>query len=440
MKKVITYGSYDLFHFGHQRLLERAKALGDYLIVGVTSDDYNRVRGKINIAQPLAERIAAVKATGLADMIIVEEYDGQKIDDIKKYNVDIFTVGSDWRGKFDYLNKYCKVTYLERTQGVSSSEIRAEKRATNLGLIGDSYNYFQKIIKENNSVNGLNIIGIYSEKPSSANTDIGIKKYKSYDSILKEVDAVYIKTSYDKRYDYIKKALENNKNVLCESPICLDKTQCQELFDLAKTKGLVLMEAIRTAYTTAYKRLALLAEIGKVGDIVSIESTCTNMKRNDSNKYASLFEWGPNALLPIFQILSTNYKERTIISHIENTAPPLGDTFTKINFVYDKAVASIFVAEGAKSEGELIISGTKGYIYVPAPWWKTEYFELRYENPSNNRRYFYQLDGEGIRYELVEFLQAIADQKDVPRIDHDITLTICKTMQEFQQNKDVILI
>ena len=147
MKKVITYGSYDLFHFGHQRLLERAKALGDYLIVGVTSDDYDRVRGKINIAQPLAERIAAVKATGLADMIIVEEYDGQKIDDIKKYNVDIFTVGSDWRGKFDYLNKYCKVTYLERTQGVSSSEIRAEKRATNLGLIGDSYNYFQKIIK-----------------------------------------------------------------------------------------------------------------------------------------------------------------------------------------------------------------------------------------------------------------------------------------------------
>lgn len=440
MKKVITYGSYDLFHFGHQRLLERAKALGDYLIVGVTSDDYDRVRGKINIVQPLAERIAAVKDTGLADMIIVEEYDGQKIDDIKKYNVDIFTVGSDWRGKFDYLNKYCKVTYLERTQGVSSSEIRSEKRATNLGLIGDSYSYFQKIIKENSFVNGLNIVGVYSEKSNTSDIDLNIKKYKSYDSILKEVDAVYIKTSYDKRYDYIKKALKNNKNVLCESPICLDRTQCQELFDLAKAKSLVLMEAIRTAYTTAYKRLALLAEIGKVGDIVSIESTCTNMKRNDPNKYASLFEWGPNALLPIFQILGTNYKERTIISHIESTTPLLGDTFTKINFIYDKAVASIFVAEGAKSEGELIISGTKGYIYVPAPWWKTEYFELRYENPSNNRRYFYQLDGEGIRYELVEFLQAIADQKDVPRIDHDIALTICKTMQEFQQNKDVILI
>ncbi|MBR3263666.1 adenylyltransferase/cytidyltransferase family protein [Candidatus Saccharibacteria bacterium] len=440
MKKVITYGSFDLFHFGHQRLLERAKALGDYLIVGVTSNDYDRVRGKINVTQPLAERIAAVKATGLADMILVEEYDGQKIDDIKRYNIDVFTVGSDWQGKFDYLNKYCKVVYLERTRGVSSSEIRSRKRLTNIGLIGNSYNFFNKIIKESKSVNGLNIIGTYSEKQNPPNIDLGIKTYNSYDSILKKVDAVYIKTDYSKRYDFIKKALENNKNVLCESPICLNKAQCKELFDLAKKNNLVLMEAIRTAYTTAYKRLSLLAEIGKIGDIVSIDATCTNMKRNDPEKYASLFEWGPNALLPIFRILGTNYKKKTIISHIEKHNFPIGDTFTKINFIYDKAVASILVAEGAKSEGELVISGTDGYIYVPAPWWKTEYFELRYENPANNRRYFYQLDGDGISYELVEFLQAIKDNKDVPRIDHYATLKTCEIMHDFITGKDLIVI
>ena len=192
------------------------------------------------------------------------------------------------------------------------------------------------------------------------------------------------------------------------------------------------MEAIRTAYTTAYKRLALLAEIGKIGDIVSIESTCTSMKQNDPNKYASLFEWGPNALLPIFQLLGTNYRSKSIIAHIEESTPPLGDAFAKINLIYDKAVASIFVAEGAKSEGELIISGTKGYIYVPAPWWKTEYFELRFENTTNNRRYFYQFEGEGTGYELVEFLQAIKDGKDVPRIDKEVTLEICKIMQDFR--------
>ena len=115
MKRVITYGTYDLLHYGHLKLLERAKALGDYLIVGVTADDFDRKRGKINVQQTLIERIEAVRSTGLADEIIVEEYEGQKIDDIKRLGVDVFTVGSDWIGEFDYLQEFCKVVYLERT-------------------------------------------------------------------------------------------------------------------------------------------------------------------------------------------------------------------------------------------------------------------------------------------------------------------------------------
>ena len=118
MIKVITYGTYDVIHKGHIRLLERAKALGDYLIVGVTADSFDRERGKINVQQSLIERIEAVRATGLADEIIVEEYEGQKIDDIKRLGIDIFTVGSDWEGHFDYLKEFCKVVYLERTQGI----------------------------------------------------------------------------------------------------------------------------------------------------------------------------------------------------------------------------------------------------------------------------------------------------------------------------------
>ena len=102
MKKVITYGTFDLLHFGHIRLLERAKALGDYLIVGVTADDFDKKRGKINVNQSLMERVEAVRATGIANEIIVEEYEGQKIDDIRRYDIDIFTVGSDWVGKFGY--------------------------------------------------------------------------------------------------------------------------------------------------------------------------------------------------------------------------------------------------------------------------------------------------------------------------------------------------
>lgn len=147
MVKVITYGTFDLLHYGHLRLLERAKALGEYLIVGVTSDDYDKTRGKINNHQTLMERIAAVKETGFADEIIIEEYEGQKIDDIKKLGIDIFTVGSYWTGYFDYLNEYCKVVYLPRTEGISSSSVRVENQKLNLGLVGDAV-FRGKFIRE----------------------------------------------------------------------------------------------------------------------------------------------------------------------------------------------------------------------------------------------------------------------------------------------------
>ena len=106
MKKVITYGTYDLLHEGHVNLLLKAKALGDYLIVGVTNDNFDRERGKLNVRNNVLERVEAVRALNIADQIILEDYVGQKIDDIQKYDVDIFTVGSDWIGHIDYLNEY----------------------------------------------------------------------------------------------------------------------------------------------------------------------------------------------------------------------------------------------------------------------------------------------------------------------------------------------
>ena len=112
------------------------------------------------------------------------------------------------------------------------------------------------------------------------------------------------------------------------------------------------------------------------------------------------------------------------------------DGFTKIDFIYPDSVASIKVAKTAKSEGELIITGTKGYIYVPAPWWKTDYFEIRYENNEDNKRYFYQLDGEGIRNEVVTFVRAISSLKRIFKISEDTSISISSIMEEFYKKEN----
>lgn len=434
MIKVITYGTYDLFHYGHQRLLERAKELGDYLIVGVTADDFDKQRGKINVKQSLMERIESVRATGLADEIIIEEYEGQKIDDIKRYGVDIFTVGSDWVGHFDYLKDYCDVIYLERTEGVSSSDIRSKNRGVNLGLIGEG-NILKKFYDESKYVNGINVNAIFisndSEKEVYENDSLFLTH--SYDDLLNVVDAVFIISHPSKHYEHIKKALNAGKHVLCESPITLNESEYVELEKLANEKNLILMDSIKTAYSTAYNRLLLLLKGGNIGDIYSVDATCTSLREFDDNSWNSITSWAPTALLPIFQILGVNYNDMTINSLLLDDKSNF-DLFTKIDFQYDNAVASIKVANSVKSEGELIISGSEGYAYVPAPWWKTDYFELRYENQEDNRKYFYQLDGEGIRYELVAFAKSIELGKNNTYIDSEVSKAICRVMQDFENN------
>lgn len=443
MTKVITYGTYDLLHYGHIRLLERAKELGDYLIVGVTSDDFDKARGKINVQQRLEDRVEAIHATGIADKVIIEEYEGQKIDDIKRYDIDIFTVGSDWIGKFDYLEEYCKVVYLERTQGVSSTEIREKAQFVRLGLVGYSH-YLNKVYNECQYVNGVKITSL-----CSGNTNNLIDKLKGvdfvtteYDEFLDTVDAIYIHSNPLQHYEQTEKALIKGKHVLCESPVALTRFQCDKLFELAKAKNVVLMESLRTAYSVAYERLLLLLKGGRIGEIASIDSVCTSLSTNDDtvsqkDAWGSMTAWGPTAMLPIFQVLGCNYKNKWIKAKVDEKGL---DVFAKVDFEYPHAVASIKAGTGVKSEGELIISGTQGYVYVPAPWWKTDYFEIRYENPADNKRYFYQLDGEGIRYEIVEFLRAINGISIGMNIERSVTHAISGVIEDFNKGEGLSII
>ena len=449
MKKVITYGTYDLFHYGHRRLLERAKALGDYLIVGVTADGFDKSRGKINVQQSLMERMEAVRETGIADEVIVEEYEGQKIDDILRLGVDIFAIGSDWKGYFDYLKEYCEVVYLERTQGVSSSDLRAGRRELRIGVVGESL-YLNKFERESKFVNGIIVTALCTNENAQKRFTESLASVpcvtKEFNQILDHVDAVYIISKPQDHYSQIKSALEHDKHVLCESPLSLSISEWTELNELAKKRGCILMDAIRTAYSTAYYRMLLLIKSGRIGKVVSVDASCTslrdeNIPREELNeKWNSINTWGPNAMLPVFQILGTAYRQKTITSHYLDRALHYDD-FTKIAFVYPEAVASIKVGKGVKTEGELVVSGTTGYIYVPAPWWKMDYFEIRREDPTLNKRYFYQLDGEGIRYELVSFLKAIQDgHKNYSYVDDMVSKAFVSVIQDFYSEKDFIAI
>ncbi|WP_293491080.1 Gfo/Idh/MocA family oxidoreductase [Prevotella sp.] len=448
MIKVITYGTYDLLHYGHIRLLKRAKALGDYLIVGVTSDTFDRERGKINVQQTLMERVEAVQATGLADEIIVEEYEGQKIDDIKRLGVDIFTVGSDWKGKFDYLNDYCRVVYLERTDGVSSSEIRSEQQPVTLGFVGESP-IINKIERESKYVNGLVVGKVFTlnDRFLSDSLKDKARQTSSFDELLDASDALYIISAPELHYSQIKQALERGKHVLCESPVTLRPEEWRELKALAAEKKVVLLDAIKTAYSMAYNRLLLLAKSGIIGDIVSVDTSCTSLLEFDPTQdinqeqleWNSVCAWGPTAMLPIFQLLGTDYVSKRIVTRFVDEERSY-DAFTSIMFIYPHAVASLKVGQGVKSEGEMVVSGTKGYIYVPAPWWKTDYFEVRYEDPHNNKRYFYQLDGEGLRYELLSFLKTIRLERDFNYVADTTSEEIVKVLADFYARHEMTVI
>ena len=438
MKKVITYGTYDLLHYGHIRLLERAKALGDYLIVGVTSDDFDISRGKINVQQSLMERIEAVRATGLADKIVIEQYEGQKIDDIQKYGVDIFTVGSDWVGVFDYLKEYCEVVYLDRTQGVSSSDIRSKENALHLGLVGDN-DVINKFALECKNVNGIDVIGYMTLDPLLGKEGLeDAIAYTSFEDLVHDSDALFIRSHPTKHYDQIKYALQQKKHVLYESPLTLNYAQAKELFEMADKNGCILYAGIKTAYSTAYARMILMAKTGKIGDIVSVDAVCTSLqddltKEGMQHTWNSITAWGPTAMLPVFQLLGTDCQEKHIVSRLLAGNDNF-DTFTKIDWTFPHAVASIKVGKGVKAEGQLIIGGTKGYIYVPAPWWKTDYFEVRAEDQSQNKRFFYQLEGEGIPSMIASFVKSINRNK-LAYIRENISLEIVKMMEEWHSGK-----
>lgn len=446
MKKVITYGTYDLLHQGHINLLKRAKELGDYLIVGVTNDNFDKDRGKLNVRNNVLERVEAVKSTGLADQIVIEDYVGQKIDDIQKYNVDVFAIGSDWEGKFDYLKEFCDVVYLPRTEGISSTMLRAEsERIVRVGVCGCG-RIASRFLSESDHVDAADVVALYDIEPSHAQTlaatRLQVQCMESYESLVEAVDAVYIATPHLSHYEQAKYALQQGKHVLCETPLVLESAQAEELFNLAESKDLVLLEANKTAYSPAFNHLINLIKSGMIGDVVGIDASESKLwdkakltrELDPEMAGGSMYEMGSYPLLPIIKLLGTDYQNINIYSRLNEDGV---DVYTRGIMRYRNAISSFQLGLGVKTEGNLVISGTKGYAYVPSPWWKTDYFELRYEDQNLNKKYFYAWSESGLRYELHEFISCIINERTRSfKLSPKESICMAKVMEQFAEQKN----
>lgn len=446
MKKVITYGTYDLLHQGHVNLLKRARELGDYLIVGVTNDSFDRERGKLNVRNNVLERVEAVKATGYADQIVIEDYVGQKIDDIQKYDVDIFAIGSDWEGKFDYLKEYCEVVYLPRTEGISSTMLRAETElVVKVGVSGCG-RIASRFIPETGKVDAVKVEAVYDIDPAAAAAMAekhGVANVcENYEELVAAVDAVYIATPHLAHYEQAKYALEQGKHVLCETPMVLDHDQAMELYALAESRNLVLLEANKTAFSPAFNHMVTLVKSGLIGDVVGVDASISKLWSADELKReldpsmagGSLYEMGSYPLLPIFRLLGTDIRNINIYSRMNADGV---DVYTRGVLMFGNAVASFQLGLGVKTEGNLVISGTQGYVYVPSPWWKTDYFELRYEDQNRNKKYFYTWSEPGLRYEIQEFVSCIVNGRlHSARLTPKESICMADVMQRFTERKN----
>jgi glycerol-3-phosphate cytidylyltransferase len=413
-KTVITYGTYDMLHEGHMNLLRRAKALGDYLIVGVTDENYDRSRGKLNVVQSTKKRVKAIEALDFVDKVIVEKHKKQKQEDIKKYDVDIFAIGDDWLGYFDYLKELTHVEYLPRTEGISSTQLRAENfTAIKLGMVGLGRDT-QAFIDEAKFVKNIKINRIYDKdflklKKFTKESDIIKYGHDNYDEFLDTaIEAVYIDTSLNAHYKLIKKALKAGKHVLCENPIALNKDELKELLSLAKKEKKLLLTAIKTAFLPAFNQLLKELEKGTIGEIKEVRATRTSLYKE--KKYSDKFiSQGATNILSAYPSLLVNKilgKRKSI-----DFFPQIENGYDISNLIITKhkkgTIGVSRVAVGAKSEGDAVISGTKGYVYIPAPWWLTREFYFRFEDPKKSYKFSYEFEGCGLRYMIAEFASLI---------------------------------
>lgn len=292
-----------------------------------------------------------------------------------------------------------------------------------LGMIGTG-RIAQRFVEAVEKVKELQLVCVYNPHCGSAERfvvsaqnvmqgEISLAT-DSWEKLMEITDAVYIASPHETHYKYIKMALLENKHVLCEKPMALCAKEAQEVYDLAEKQKCVLLEAVKTAYCPGFLAMMELAQSGVIGEICDVEAcftklVSTNMREYTDTVYGGSFtELGSYSLLPIMKLIGTDYQD---VKFQSVYAPNGVDKFTKASFIYANGMGLAKTGIGVKSEGELIISGTKGYIYCEAPWWLTKHFEVRYENAAKRDAYEYEYEGSGLQYELAYFVRKIYGQE-----------------------------
>ncbi len=404
-----------MLHIGHLNLLRRAKALGDYLIVGVTDENYDRSRGKLNVSESTKKRVNAIKALDFVDEVIVETHKKQKAMDMLKYDVDIFAIGDDWVGAFDYLNKYTHVEYLPRTEGISSTKLRTENfKPIKLGIsgLGKEINAF---LDEAEFVSNIEITRIYDANLDAVRAFTKSSKvrygHNKYDEFLDTtIAAVYINSSVKEHYLQIKMALEAGKHVLCENPLALGKDELKELLALAKKNKKILLSALRTAFLPAFNQLLKKLDKGTIGEIKEVRATRSTLYK-EINYSDEFLQQGATNLLSSYPSLLVHKvlgKSKTINFYEQKEKGKEYDISNCIVTTHKNNTIGIStVATGIKTDESATIAGTKGYIYIPSPWWLTKSFSFRFEDSNKSATFEYEFEGCGLRYMIAEFSSLI---------------------------------
>lgn len=426
---VITYGTFDLFHKGHYNILKRAKELGDYLIVGVTSDTYDMERGKLSVRDSLAKRIESVRETGFADKIIVEEYLGQKIQDILQYQVDVLVVGSDWKGKFDHMRKYCEVVYLERTKDISSTLLREnDARIYSLGIVTESMDD-DEIILESKYVSGIHARSVFSEDADLAERFCQTyeleNSFVSYTDFLDAVDIVYIKCARNRKYEKIKAALERGKVVLSSALVGQNPDEVKDLYAYAKKHGRILIECIPTFYLQSFLQLLWNAKGNLIGDILGVENGI-KLGQLSSAKETDLEEHIYFSALVANKIIGNNLE-----LNMNRVFSKDGKSLTLLTGQNEESIYICKIGDCEDITADLRILGTKGSMFVPADWWNIGYFEIEMKEQDAIKRYSFNFEGNGLRYVLVSVLDRIKRAQFIDlRLTENEVLNAIETMKK----------